>query len=100
MTMNGHGPIGTVPDLVAMRSRQQEKERVPDYDPGTPELGLQVGVPLGPNGAPRFTDAMDRAAQICANDGWAIESVSQCTMVGMNEQGYGFFQVVVTAKRA
>ena len=36
---------------------------------------------------------------ILDNDGWAIESVSQCAMLGMDEQGYGFFQVVVTAKR-
>jgi hypothetical protein len=32
--------------------------------------------------------------------GWAIETVSQCAMLGMDEQGYGFFQVVVTARRA
>jgi hypothetical protein len=66
---------------------------------GTPEFAMQVRVALGPNAAPSFTDALDRAALILDNDGWAIESVSQCAMLGMDEQGYGFFQVVVTAKR-
>jgi hypothetical protein len=44
--MNGHGPIGTVPDLGAVRSRQQEKAAVPDYDPGTPEFDMQGQVAL------------------------------------------------------
>ena len=73
MSMNGHGPIGTVPDRGAVRARQQEKSAVPDYDPGTPEFAVQVRVALGPNAAPSFTDALDRAALILDNDGSAIE---------------------------
>jgi hypothetical protein len=43
VSMNGHGPIGTVPDLGAVRARQQEKAAGPDYDPGTPEFAIRSG---------------------------------------------------------
>ena len=49
VSMNGHGTIGTLPDLGAVHARQQEKERVPTHDPGTPEFAKQVRVALGPN---------------------------------------------------
>jgi hypothetical protein len=60
--MNRQSPIGTVPDLGAIRARRQEKAAVPDYEPGTLEFAMQVRVALGPNAAPSFTDAIDRAA--------------------------------------
>jgi hypothetical protein len=81
--MNGHGTIGTLPDLGAVHARQQDKERVPTYDPGSPEFAKQVRVALGPNVAPSFTDALDRAAVVLDHDGGAIESVSQCAMLGI-----------------
>jgi hypothetical protein len=34
------------------------------------------------------------------NGSGPIVSVSQCAMLGMDEHGYGFFQVVVTARRS
>ena len=60
---------------------------------------MQVRVPLVDN-APSFNDAIDRAAFILANDGWSIESVSHCALVGMDDQDYAFFQIVVTATRS
>jgi hypothetical protein len=66
-----------------VHARQQDKERVPTYDPGTPEFAKQVRVALGPNAAPSFTDALDRAAVVLDHDGGAIESVSPCAMLGI-----------------
>jgi hypothetical protein len=37
---------------------------------------------------------------ILDDDDWAIESVSQCAMLGVDEHGYGFIQVMLTPKRA
>jgi hypothetical protein len=45
------------------------------------------------------TRPLDRAALILDNDGWSIERVTQCAMLGMDEHCYGFFQVVLTATR-
>lgn len=97
MTVNGD--VNEGPDLGAIRARQQEKARVPDYDSGAPELAMQARVPLVDN-APSFMSAIDRAAFILGYDGWSIEAVSQCALLGMNEQGSGFLQVVVTARRS
>jgi hypothetical protein len=82
-----------------MRARQQAKAAVLDYDSGTPESAMQVRVALCPDAAPSFTDVLERAAMILDNDGWAIERVCQRAMLGMDEQGYGFLQVVLSAKR-
>jgi hypothetical protein len=87
------------PNLGAPRTPRQEKPRIPDDHPGNPELAMQVRVPLVDN-APSFNDAIDRAAFILANDGWSIESVSHCALVGMDDQDCAFFQIVVTATRS
>jgi hypothetical protein len=88
-----------MPVLGAACTRSQETVRVPDYDAGPFGLTLRVRVPLVDN-APSFNDAIDHAAFALANDGWMIESVSHCAVIGIADQGFAFFQVVVTATRS
>lgn len=94
-----NGSTGALPNPGALRPGQQERPGSPTTTSGTPELALQVRVPLVDD-APSFNDAIDRAAFILANDGWSIESVSQCAMAGRDDQGYAYFQIAVTARRS
>ena len=88
-----------MPDLDAQCTRPEEKARVSSYAPDPAGLTLRVRVPLVDN-APSFNDAIDHAAFILANDGWLIESVSHCALIGTADQRYAFFQLVVTATQS
>ena len=97
--MSGMNGVGPVPDLGAIRARQQAKASTPPYDPGTPELALQVGAPLV-NGQPSFTEAIDNVAGILAGDGWAIVEVKQCAVIGIDQAVVAAaFQVIVVGKK-
>jgi hypothetical protein len=90
--MNGTGPVV---DLGAIQRRQQEKEKVPTYNLGTPEFALQVVVPMI-NGEISFRDATDRAAVLLGTDGFTIEEVKQCAFAGQDQNGTtAVFQVIV-----
>jgi hypothetical protein len=93
-----NGSPGALPNSGALHRHQQETAQIPDYNSGAPGLALLVRVPLVDE-APSFNDAIDRAAFILANDGWSIESVSHCAMLGRDDQGYAIFQIAVTATR-
>ena len=41
-----NGSAEALPNLGPLRTPRQKKARVPDYHPGTPELAMQVRVPL------------------------------------------------------
>jgi hypothetical protein len=95
---NGNG-FGAVPDLGAVRARQQAKVAMPAYDAGTPELALQIGGPLV-NGSPSFTDAIDNIALVLHSDGWELIEVKQCAVVGIDgPNGMAAFQVIVVARQ-
>ena len=50
--------------------------------------------------APGFSAAIDSAGLHLGNGGRSIEDVTPFAMLGMDEQGYGFFPIMLTAKRA
>jgi hypothetical protein len=85
--MNGIGPVV---DLGEIQRRQKEKEQVPSYSVGSPDLALQVAVDRM-----SFRDAMDRTALMLDQDGLTIEEFKQCAFAGMGQQGEAVFQIVV-----
>jgi|tagenome__1003787_1003787.scaffolds.fasta_scaffold20951568_2 hypothetical protein len=89
--MNGIGPLV---DLGEVQRRQKEKEQVPSYSVGSPDLALQVGLQLN-NGQLSFRDALDKAAILLDQDGFTIEEVKHCGFAGMGQQGEAVFQIVV-----
>ena len=85
--LNGAGPVV---DLGEIQRRQKEKEQVPSYSVGSPDVALQVGVEKM-----SFRDAMDRTALMLDQDGLTIEEFKQCAFAGMGQQGEAIFQIVV-----
>ena len=85
--MNGIGPAV---DLGEIQRRQREKEQVPAYSVGSPDLGLQVGVDRM-----SFRDAMDRTATLLDQDGLTIEEFKQCAFAGTGQNDEAIFQILV-----
>jgi hypothetical protein len=85
--MNGIGPVV---DLGEVQRRQREKQQVPSYAVGSPDLALQVGVERM-----SFRDAMDRTAVLLDQDGLTIEEFKQCAFAGMGQNGEAIFQIMV-----
>jgi hypothetical protein len=93
--MSDMSGVGPVVDLGAINRRNQEREKVPPYAVGTPELVLQVAVNTG--GTISFRAAIERGAFILGADGFKIDEVKQCAFAGADQAGNVVFQLVVVA---
>jgi hypothetical protein len=86
MSTNGIGPVV---DLGEVARRQREKEQVPPYSVGSPEVAMPVGVECM-----SFRDALNKAATMLDADGFTIEEIKQCVFMGQDQTGAVVFQVV------